>query len=382
MTILFRKKHLWHWVISVFFGFWSPFEAQAQVFVPSQLIWQTDFSTEQMTFASDSAVVSTELESGTRSERLLDLSPQNSRYTIWHIPVHNARGVNIQITGESTKEISLLSCYNEQTSFDKYGEFMNQQYGAGQSIDLDLPENTEYLNLRFRNNLSNADVKLHFIKIIARSLPDRYTRTLTPGKLGTLCLPARIEDATGCGATLYRIAGKRLTDGEPSSIVFEETKSLGAGEPCVFLASAEQLTLKMIYPVDIVTEPQSVNGLCGVLDRFAFANVPDFENKHYYIVNSKNQIQRASELSGAVANRAYIDMDQVPEYHEEDQSAGARLMILDENGFSMEMAASTGIRTLRKSGPSSSSAGFSLSGCRCVQRTGLLIHDGKIIFEH
>lgn len=127
-------------------------------------------------------------------------------------------------------------------------------------------------------------------------MEEPYTRTVTNGNYGTICLPRAslvIE-----GATMYRIVGGNASEG----ITIEEVASMEAGKPYIFQASADQLTVTMTGPR---AEVQEANGLVGNLGATAM-NVPTdayvLKNNHLYLVNSAVTI---------APNRAYINMSAI-----------------------------------------------------------------------
>ena len=70
-------------------------------------------------------------------------------------------------------------------------------------------------------------------------MEEPYTRTVTNGNYGTICLSRAA--ATIEGATMYRIVGGNASEG----ITIEEVASMEAGKPYIFQASANQITVTM-----------------------------------------------------------------------------------------------------------------------------------------
>lgn len=127
-------------------------------------------------------------------------------------------------------------------------------------------------------------------------MEEPYTRTVTNGNYGTICLSRAA--ATIEGATMYRIVGCNASEG----ITIEEVASMEAGKPYIFQASADQLTVTM---TGARAEVQEANGLIGNLGATAM-NVPTdayvLKNNQLYLVNSAVTI---------APNRAYVDMDAI-----------------------------------------------------------------------
>lgn len=127
-------------------------------------------------------------------------------------------------------------------------------------------------------------------------MEEPYTRTVTNGNYGTICLPRASSVIEG--ATMYRIVGGNASEG----ITIEEVASMEAGKPYIFQASADQLTVTM---TGARADVQEANGLFGNLGESAM-NVPEnayvLKNNLLYMVNSDVTI---------APNRAYINMSAI-----------------------------------------------------------------------
>ena len=127
-------------------------------------------------------------------------------------------------------------------------------------------------------------------------MEEPYTRTVTNGNYGTICLSRAA--ATIEGATMYRIVGGNASEG----ITIEEVASMEAGKPYIFQASADQITVTMTGPR---ADVQDANGLIGNLGTDAITVPMDafvLKNNLLYLVNSDVTI---------APNRAYIDMNAI-----------------------------------------------------------------------
>ena len=127
-------------------------------------------------------------------------------------------------------------------------------------------------------------------------MEEPYTRTVTNGNYGTICLSRAA--ATIEGATIYQVVGGNASEG----ITIEEVASMEAGKPYIFQASADLLTVSMTGARKGV---QEANGLVGNLGATAM-NVPTdayvLKNNQLYLVNSAVTI---------APNRAYINMSAI-----------------------------------------------------------------------
>ena len=139
------------------------------------------------------------------------------------------------------------------------------------------------------------------IKKITVTYTNTYTRTVTSGNYGTLCLP---YDATVAGATLYSIADK-----DASSItVTEAGTTAAAGVPYIFKATGDELVAT--YTGATYTAAGTANGLHGTYSDIDFADVAGYSDGDYYVV-LPSKIQAASSKSGVDAFRAYIVLDEI-----------------------------------------------------------------------
>lgn len=127
-------------------------------------------------------------------------------------------------------------------------------------------------------------------------MEEPYTRTVTNGNYGTICLPRASSVIEG--ATMYQVVGGNASEG----ITIEEVASMEAGKPYIFQASADQLTVTM---TGARAEVQDANGLIGNLGESAITVPMDayvLKNNQLYLVNSAVTI---------APNHAYINMDAI-----------------------------------------------------------------------
>ena len=127
-------------------------------------------------------------------------------------------------------------------------------------------------------------------------MEEPYTRTVTNGNYGTICLPRASSVIEG--ATIYKVVGGNASEG----ITIEEVASMEAGKPYIFQASADQITVTM---TGARAEVQEANGLIGNLGATAMDVPMDayvLKNNQLYLVNSAVTI---------APNRAYINMSAI-----------------------------------------------------------------------
>lgn len=151
---------------------------------------------------------------------------------------------------------------------------------------------------------------------------DGYTRNVASGNIGTICLAYDVDAADVKGAEFYSVLGKRTANGEVVSVLFvKETEGLKAGVPYVFRPAADLLVVAYAEGTS-VDNPTSANGLYG---SFAGESVAE----GMYLLNG-NKIVKCGTGSKIGANRAYINMDEVPEYSAESNVKPA--LEIGENG--------------------------------------------------
>ena len=154
-----------------------------------------------------------------------------------------------------------------------------------------------------------------------------YTRAVTPGRWGTVCVPGAVAAANISGAEIYRIAGKTVNaEDKPTSLKVEQVEDMEAGKPYLFLPSESQLSLTY-YGSTIVNTPGSENGLIGSFTGMDVA-------PGYYLL-SNNKIVLCGANCDIAANRAYIDMDAVPLYTGETGVKSLDVYYDDPDGISL-----------------------------------------------
>jgi len=131
-----------------------------------------------------------------------------------------------------------------------------------------------------------------------------YSRPVTTGRWGTVCVPGDVAAADISGADIYSITGKVLNaKGQPAYLLLEPVESMQAGVPYLFLPTAATLTLTYLENTTRLA-PLADRGLIGT---FAASNVAE----GLYLL-SNNTVVLCGTGCSVGANRAYIDMDQVP----------------------------------------------------------------------
>ena len=210
--------------------------------------------------------------------------------------------------------------FTNSISFDQDGAVIGITFDAG---TITLRYNNTSNQTRFRYYKSGQQA----IQLYKKE-PD-YTRSITAGQFGTICLPnsGRIEDAT-----IFEIAHTK--DGK---IFFDEISeaTMVAGRPYIFYPNNGANELKVYYTGSENAEAGSYNGLYGSYVQSQLAqndgNYILYDNK-YYLVDSEAYVG---------ANRAYIKLGEVPT-EEQAPAPGRRRVSMDVQG---EQVATSSINT-------------------------------------
>ena len=142
-------------------------------------------------------------------------------------------------------------------------------------------------------------------KAVAMPIVDGYIRSTTSGDYGTICLPYAVAAEDMAGAEFFSIAGKVMKGEEPQSIVLNQVTTLEAGVPYIFSATSDKLIAA--YSGKAVAVAEEANGLIGSFEGQDVA-------EGMYLISAQNKVQLCGKSCKISGNRAYIDMNEVPEY--------------------------------------------------------------------
>ena len=129
-----------------------------------------------------------------------------------------------------------------------------------------------------------------------------YTRTVTNGNYGTICLPYGSSNYSG--ADFYEIAYAEIKDGDATGLYLdqiEEGAALVAGKPYIFKATADELAVS--YEGAMAATP--VAGEAGLTGTLVDIPANDVLVGNYII--AQNKFWDASAENWLNANRAYIN---------------------------------------------------------------------------
>lgn len=165
-------------------------------------------------------------------------------------------------------------------------------------------------------------------KAVVMPITEGYHRNVTSGDYGTICLPYAVAAEDMAGAEFFCIAGKVMKDGEPQSIVLEQVTTLEAGVPYIFSATSDKLIAA--YSGKAVAVAEEANGLIGSFEGQDVA-------EGMYLISAQNKVQLCGKGCKISGNRAYIDMNKVPE-HSGEVGVNQRLISFeDATGISETM---------------------------------------------
>lgn len=165
-------------------------------------------------------------------------------------------------------------------------------------------------------------------KAVAMPIVDGYIRSTTSGDYGTICLPYAVAAEDMAGAEFFSIAGKVMKGEEPQSIVLNQVTTLEAGVPYIFSATSDKLIAA--YSGKAVAVAEGANGLIGSFEGQDVA-------EGMYLISAQNKVQLCGKSCKISGNRAYIDMNEVPEYSGEVGVNQRLISFEDATGISETM---------------------------------------------
>lgn len=165
-------------------------------------------------------------------------------------------------------------------------------------------------------------------KAVVMPITEGYHRNVTSGDYGTICLPYAVAAEDMAGAEFFSIAGKVMKGEEPQSIVLNQVTTLEAGVPYIFSATSDKLIAA--YSGKAVAVAEEANGLIGSFEGQDVA-------EGMYLISAQNKVQLCGKGCKISGNRAYIDMNEVPEYSGEVGVNQRLISFEDATGISKTM---------------------------------------------
>ena len=156
-----------------------------------------------------------------------------------------------------------------------------------------------------------------------------YTRTVTNGNYGTICIP--YASTSYSGAEFYEVSWLQKSGETPANLYLDQLAAgtqLVAGKPYIFKATANVISIEITGPA--VDAPISgENGLTGSFDAIPAGGLTDM------FVIAQNKFWTATAGATAPANRAYINPGLVP-LEEKAKLPGRRRVSLGAAGENAE----------------------------------------------
>lgn len=126
-----------------------------------------------------------------------------------------------------------------------------------------------------------------------------YTRNVTNGNYGTICLPRASKTITG--ATIWRAVDKN-----DEGVVIEQVNQMEAGVPYFFQATANQLKVEMQGATE---DAKSANGLVGYINVEGLKHLVPQDPNHYVL--SQNQLYYVDSDVYLPTNYAFVNVNDI-----------------------------------------------------------------------
>ena len=170
-----------------------------------------------------------------------------------------------------------------------------QQYPAGtvmtsNSYEMSFNAATDVMRFRYYQPYKQSSVQLYKKQV--------YTRTVTPGNFGTICLPYGSSNYSG--ATFYEIVGKQT-----GKVLLGSVATLEAGMPYIFYVEDGATKISVTYEGTEEPNAQNKNGLYGT-----YTDNTSVQSG-YYIISKGKELAECGTGCYVNANRAYVVMQEI-----------------------------------------------------------------------
>lgn len=289
-------------------------------------IWYMDNSNISGNYMRSSKILSSTLYNS--------MVPQNSVTLTFTLEKNEDNTWNL-LTGEN----SYLKSNSGSSSSANFSIGAIDSYS---SFTIDIQEETHFAVIRNKNNRKqvlyyNGDIKCYNSATGKSSIflykhnSDIYTRQKSTKNFGTICIPFDVISPNETGASYYNIIGKKIVDGEPTGIYLEQTNRLEAGVPYIYKFTSEWLAIP--YQEPTVTEAKEAMGLVGNLSQSTI-----YVPQNAYVLSEDKLWKVAGDKYRATIkpNRAYITIDDLPEYGETQSKAVFFPVAYTSTGINMQ----------------------------------------------
>ena len=148
-----------------------------------------------------------------------------------------------------------------------------------------------------------------------------YSREVTEGRFGTICLPYDVPADAIVGAKVYKVIS--FASDAKAGLLLEQVNAMTAGKPYFFSSEADKVVFAYLATGDAATAG-SENGLYGTLAEEAISGAD-----YYVLQNNLLCPATAGEITLA-ANRAYLMFSEVPDYEEAAPSPIRRVITIQQ----------------------------------------------------
>lgn len=137
----------------------------------------------------------------------------------------------------------------------------------------------------------------------------KYSREVTEGRMGTICLPYAVPSGAIAGAQVYKVIS--FATEEKAGLLLEEVNTMAAGKPYFFMPNADEVTFAYIAEGDAAAAGNE-NGLYGTIEGKAVSGEGYYVLQNNLLCPTYNAATSEAIEVTLAANRAYLKFDEVP----------------------------------------------------------------------
>lgn len=172
-----------------------------------------------------------------------------------------------------------------------------------------------------------------------------YSREVTEGRFGTICLPYDVPADAIVGAKVYKVIS--FASDAKAGLLLEQVNTMIAGKPYFFSSEADKVVFAYLATGDAATA-DSENGLHGTLAEEAISGAD------YYVLQNNLLCPVTAGDVTLAANRAYLKFSEVPEFDEAAPAPGRRVITIQQTENTTtaidNQCSTTGIQKLLRDG--------------------------------
>ena len=188
----------------------------------------------------------------------------------------------------------------------------------------------------------------------------KYSREVTEGRMGTICLPYAVPSGAIAGAQAYKVIS--FATEEKAGLLLEEVNTMAAGIPYFFMPNADEVTFAYIAEGEAATAGNE-NGLYGTIEGETVSGEGYYVLQNNLLCPTYNAATSEAIEVTLAANRAYLKFSEVPEFEDAAPAPGRRVITIQQTENT-----TTAIDNQR-----------STTGIQKLLRDGqmVIVHDGK-----